>query len=87
MIAKHKWAVKTQVSIVSLQFKFGETQNDCLTQIVVYLAGVELKNLAPAWVDWIKFLILRECKKSECKIWTFWKISLPEFFCLSFLKH
>ena len=40
----HDWAVEIWVSIVYLQLKFDKIQNDCLTQTLVFLAGVELKK-------------------------------------------
>ena len=55
------WAVKTQVSIVYLQPKINEVQNDYLTQTMVFLAGIELKKkITPAWEDWINLYILRQ---------------------------
>ena len=41
----HEWVVKTRVSIVHLQLKFNEIQNDCLTQAMVVLARFELKEI------------------------------------------
>ena len=41
----HERAVKIEVSIAYLQFKFDEVQNDYLTQTLVFLAGVELKKI------------------------------------------
>ena len=37
-------AVRTRVSIVYLQLKFNEIQNDYLTQILLFLIGLELKK-------------------------------------------
>ena len=57
---KHEWAVKTRVSIVYLQLKFDEIQNDYLTQTLVFLAGVEMKKYAPSWENWVNSFISRE---------------------------
>ena len=40
----HELALKTRVPIVYLQVKFDEMQNDYLTQTLVFLGPVELKN-------------------------------------------
>ena len=40
----HEQAVRTRVSIPYLQIKVDEILNDYLTQILVFLAGVELKK-------------------------------------------
>ena len=40
----HIRAVKTRVTIVYVQLKFDESQDDYLTQTLVYLTGVELKK-------------------------------------------
>ena len=48
------------MSIVYLQLKFDETQNDYLTQTLVFLAGVELRKANSASEDWINSFILAE---------------------------
>ena len=45
MPENHERAVKTCVSILCLQLKFDEIQNDYLTQTLVLLAGVEFKKI------------------------------------------
>ena len=39
--------LKSRVSVVYLQLKFDETQNDYLIQTLEFLAGVELKKYTP----------------------------------------
>ena len=41
---KLKQAIKTRVSIVYLQLKIDEIQNDYLIQTLVFLAGVEMRK-------------------------------------------
>ena len=56
-------SLKTRVSIVYLQLKFDETQNDYLIQALVFLAGSELKKnkqKTSAWEDRINSFILKE---------------------------
>ena len=45
VLTNHEWGVKTRVSIVYLQFKFDEAQNDYLTQSLGFLAEVELQKI------------------------------------------
>ena len=56
----YEWAVKTRESIAYIQFKFDEIQNGYFTQTLVFLAGVELKKITPAWEDWFNSFILKE---------------------------
>ena len=37
-------AIQTLVSLINLQFKFGERQNNYLTQTMIFLTRVELKK-------------------------------------------
>ena len=40
--------------------KLDEMQNDCLTQTLIFLQGVEMKKWTSAWDDSINSFILKE---------------------------
>ena len=44
LAGNYEWAVKTRVSIVYLQLKLNEIQNDCFAQTPAFLAGFEMKK-------------------------------------------
>ena len=77
MPENHDWEVKTQVSIVYLQFKFDEILKDYLTQTLVFLAEIWLKKI-------------NSCLKRLSSLFYFKKVIIKKLFCMHewfFLFH